>query len=88
MANLPDRRPSPELPSTIELLHIFILVGKEKVKAHKAKLRAIDKVGVAQAARGAALQDAQDVAELVLDAESKLGELLGILNNSNDTETV
>lgn len=64
------------LPTTTEELHKFIIVGKEKLKAHKAKLRAIEKIEVAHTAKEAALSDAQDVADIVLEAESRLGEML------------
>ena len=45
------------LPATIEGLHNYILIGKEKLKAHKAKIRAIDKIPEAHTAKKAALQD-------------------------------
>lgn len=72
-------RPKAGLPSTIEELHAFIIVGKEKLNAHKAMIRAIKKIGSAYAAKEAALSDAQDLAELLLDAESKLGEMLAAI---------
>ena len=59
-----------------EDLQKFILVGKEKLNAHLAKIRAIEKVGEAYAAKEAALSDAQDLGDALLDAESKLGEML------------
>jgi len=64
------------LPATAEELQKFILIGKEQLKAHKAKIRAIDKIGMAVAAKEAALTDAQDLADILLDAEAKLGEIL------------
>lgn len=64
------------LPATIEGLNTFILIGKEKLNAHKAKIRAIDKTGMAVQAREAALEDAQDMADILLDAEMKMGEIL------------
>lgn len=64
------------LPATIEGLNEFILIGKEKLKVHQAKIRAIEKVGMAETARKAALQDGQDAAQAVIFAEAKLGELL------------
>jgi len=64
------------LPSTIEELNQFILIGKERLKAHQAKIRAIDKVGLAETARRAALQDGQDAGIAVIHAEAKLGELI------------
>ncbi|MFH1737664.1 MAG: hypothetical protein ABIH23_01560, partial [bacterium] len=66
-----------QLPATVEELHTFILVGKERLNAQKAKIRAIEKVGMAHIAKAAALSDAQDVAEILLDAEVRLGEMLG-----------
>ena len=69
------KRPD-QLPATIDKLHDFILVGKEKLNAHKAKIRAIDKIEGAHNAKDAALFDAQDLAELLLEAESKFGEML------------
>jgi hypothetical protein len=65
-----------QLPVTLEGLHKYILIGKEKLKAHKAKIRAIEKVSEGHIAKQAALTDAQDVADALLDAEAKLGELL------------
>src|SRR5208337_3156629 len=67
------------LPATISELHKFIFVGKEQLKAHRAKIRAIDQVSEGHAAKQAALEDGQHVAEILLDAESKLGELLAVI---------
>lgn len=57
-------------------LRKFILIGRQMITAHKAKLKAISQVGIAAAAHKAALQDAQTIAEVVLDAESRLGEII------------
>jgi len=65
-----------QLPATIEELHQFILIGKERLNAHRAKIRAIDKLQIAHVAKEAALNDAQDLADILLDAESKMGEML------------
>jgi len=67
------------LPVNIEELRDFILVGKERLKAHQAKVRAIQSVTTAGSARRLALADAQDVAEIVINAELRLGELLKAL---------
>ena len=64
------------LPATTEELHKFILIETETLKAYKAKISAIEKVGSAHAAKEVALTDAQDVSEFVLKAEAKLGEML------------
>lgn len=69
-------RHTTHLPATVEELNQFILIGKEKIKAHQAKIRAINAVGMADAARRAALSDAQDLATAVIYAEAKMGELL------------
>jgi hypothetical protein len=72
-------KPQGYLPTAIPELHKYILIGKEKLKAHKALIQALDKVGDAHAAKGAALSDTQDLAEALLDAEAKLGELLAAI---------
>lgn len=66
------------LPATVEALNQFIIIGKERLNAQKAKIRAIEKTGMAIEAKEAALFDAQDMADILLDAEMKLG---GILND-------
>lgn len=53
--------------------------GKKRLKAYQAKVIAIDNIGLAETARKAALSDAQDVAEAVIYAEAKLGELLAAI---------
>lgn len=64
------------LPTTIDDLSKFALVGREKLVAVRAEIRAIDKVGLAQEVREQKLHEAQDIAESVLDAEVKIGELM------------
>lgn len=65
-----------DLPANIEDLSKFVLVGREKLVAVRAEIRAIDKVGLAQEVREQKLREAQDIAEAVLDAEVKIGELM------------
>jgi len=67
------------IPAKLEDLREFILVGKQVLKAHRAKLRAICQVDKAVAAHQAALYDGQDIAEVVLDAEIRMGALLAKL---------
>lgn len=71
------------LPSTIEDLSRFVLVGREKLTAVRAEIRAIDKVGLAQEVRAQKLAEAQDISEAVLDAEVRLGELMSKLPKNN-----
>ena len=79
-------KPQGHLPATAEGLHNFILIGKERLNSHKAKLRAIDKIPEAHAAKGAALQDAQDLADVLLDAEARLGGMLAAVPKAGKTK--
>ena len=63
------------LPATLPELSKFVLVGREKLVAVRAEIRAIDKVGLAKDVRAQKLSEAQDIADAVLDAEVKVGEL-------------
>jgi len=67
------------VPSTIEELSKFILVGREKLVSVRAEIRAIEKVGLAQEVRNQKLAEAQSIAEAVLDAEIRMGELFAEL---------
>lgn len=69
-------KPTSKSPDKVNELHKFILIGKEMLKAHKAKIKAIEKIKSAKAAREAALVDTQDIADILLDAEVKLGKIL------------
>lgn len=65
-----------QLPTNIDDLSKFVLVGREKLIAVKAEIRAIDKVGLAQEVRKQKLEEAQAISEAVLDAEVRIGELM------------
>lgn len=62
--------------STIDELSRFVLIGREKLVAVRAEIRAIEKVGLAQEVREQKLHEAQEIAEAVLDAEVRIGELM------------
>ena len=64
------------LPTNIEDLSKFVLVGREKLVAVRAEIRAIEKVGLAQEVREQKLHEAQDISEAVLDAEVRIGQLM------------
>lgn len=66
---------SMQLPDTLEDLSKFVLVGREKLNAVRAEIRAIEKVQLAAEVHEQKLEEAQEIAEAVLDAETKLGEL-------------
>lgn len=67
---------SSNLPANIDDLAKFALVGREKLVAVRAEIRAIEKVGLAQEVREQKLREAQDISEAVLDAEVRIGELM------------
>lgn len=64
-----------QLPDNLEDLTRFTLIGREKLNAVRAEIRAIEKVGLAKEVHEQKLQEAQEIAEAVLDAEAKIGEL-------------
>jgi hypothetical protein len=64
------------LPANLEDLSQFVLVGREQLVAVRAAIRAIDKVGVAQEVRKQKLKEGQEIAEAILDAEVRIGELM------------
>lgn len=64
------------LPQTIYDLSKFALIGREKLVAVRAEIRAIEKVGLAQEVREQKLREAQEISEAVLDAEVRIGELM------------
>ena len=63
-------------PTTIDDLARFVLIGRDRMAAVRAEMRAINRLGLAQEVREQKLGEAQDIAEVVLDAEVKLGQLI------------
>lgn len=66
------------LPTNIGDLAKFALIGREKLVAVRAEIRAIDKVDFAKEVREQKLREAQDIADAVLDAEVRIGELMAM----------
>lgn len=64
-----------QLPDSLPDLAKFALIGREKLNAVRAEIRAIEKVGLAKEVHEQKLIEAQEIAEAVLDAEVKIGEL-------------
>lgn len=64
------------LPATMEELTKFVLVGREKLTSVRAEIRAIDKLQLAEEVREQKKEEAQILAEALLDAEMRIGELL------------
>ena len=65
-----------QLPTAVEDLAKYVMVGREKLVALQAELRAIDKVGLVDEIRQQKLLEAQALADEVLLAEIRLGELI------------
>lgn len=64
------------LPDNMKDLTRFVLIGREKLVSVRAEIRAISKIGLATEVREQKNREAQDLAGALLDAESKIGELL------------
>ena len=64
-----------ELPTVIEDLAKFVLVGREKLVSIRAEIRAIDKLQLAEAVREQKRDEARMLSEALLDAEVRIGEL-------------
>ena len=67
------------LPTTIEDVSKFVLFGREKLISIRAEIRAIDKLQIVEEVRNQKKEEAQLLAEALLDAEVKLGELFQAL---------
>lgn len=65
-----------QLPTTLEDLSKFALIGREKLTAVRAEISAIKKLGLAKEVHAQKLKEAQDIAELVTRAEMRVGEML------------
>lgn len=76
-----------QLPDNLEDLTRFTLIGREKLNAVRAEIRAIEKVGLAKEVHEQKLQEAQEIAEAVLDAEAKIGELTSRMETSQGQRT-
>lgn len=63
------------MPTNIEDISKFVLIGREKLASVRAEIRAINKLQIAEEVRNQKKEEAQLLAEALLDAEVKLGEL-------------
>ncbi|MEO5366653.1 MAG: MT-A70 family methyltransferase [Magnetococcus sp. WYHC-3] len=69
------------LPTKIEDLTRFVLVGREKLVSVRAEIRAIDKLDLATEVKDQKREEATMLAGALLDAEAKIGELLKVQSN-------
>lgn len=75
------------LPANLEDLSRFVLVGRERLTAVRAEIRANRKIGTARAVLEQKLQEAQRIAEILIDAEVRLGELMRELPTAQGART-
>ena len=71
-----------QLPSAFEDLARFVLIGRDRMASVRAEISAINRLGLAQEVRQQKLAEAQQISEVVLDAEVKLGELIAAIPKS------
>jgi hypothetical protein len=64
-----------QLPDNLEELAKFVLIERARLDAVRKVIKGIDKVELAAEVHEQKLAEAQEIAEAVLDAEAKLGEL-------------
>ena len=78
---------SANLPGNIEDLSKFVLIGREQLNAVRAAIRAIEKVGTAREVAEQKRKEAQQLAEAVIDAEVRIGELMREIPTAQGTRT-
>lgn len=71
-----------QLPATMDDLAKFVLIGRDRMAAVRAEITAINRLGLAQEVREQKLAEAQQISEVVLDAEVKLGQLIAAMPKS------
>ena len=75
------------LPNTLEDLSEFVLIGREKLVAVRANIRAIEKLELAEDVRNQKQKEAQMLGEALLDAETRIGELLKLIPKAQGKRT-
>ena len=65
-----------QLPDTLEDLTQFVLVVKSKLNAYMLKLRTVNRLTTAQEIRNQTLEETQELANALIAAEQRIGELL------------
>lgn len=81
------KRAQSNLPAKLADLAQFVLVGREKLTAVRAQIRAIDKLPIASGVREQKRGEAQMLAEALLDAEVRIGELTREIPESKGRRT-
>lgn len=78
---------APQVPTKIEDLQKFVLIGREKLVAVRAEIRAIEKLEIATGVREQKKEEAQLLASALLDAEARIGEILKALPTAQGQRT-
>lgn len=65
-----------QLPENLPDLSRFVLIGREKLNAVRAEIRAIEKVGLAKEVLEQKKVEAQEIAELVTMSEMQIGRMM------------
>lgn len=65
-----------QLPEQLPELSKFVLIGREKLNAVRAEIRAIEKVGLAKEVLEQKKAEAQEIAELVTMSEMQIGRMM------------
>lgn len=68
--------PQSGLPSTFEDVSSFVIVAREKLKSIRAEMSAIKRLGLANEVYEQKKREAQELSELSIRAELKLGEII------------
>ncbi len=67
------------LPDRLQDLAQFVLIGRDKLAMVRAGIKALDKLDVAESVRRQKKEEAQMLAEALLDAEVRIGEILAAM---------
>lgn len=77
-----------QLPDNLKDLSAFVLVGREKLTAVRAEIRAIQKLELAEEVRQQKMDEARMLSEALLDAEVKIGELTKLIPKTPRIENI
>ena len=75
------------LPTTLEDLSKFVLVGRDKLQAVRAEISAMKNLNLAKDVREQKLAEGQEIGKLVLLAEARLGELFNQMPKKQGART-
>lgn len=67
------------IPAKLEDLAKFVLIGRDKLDIVRSQIRAMDKLELAEGVRSQKKEEAQMLAEALLDAEVRIGEILNAM---------